>query len=106
MPSLEAEHWYVYCFVHYEPLQSSEEAFDQIREIIDSYSYVAIHSEFPGIVARPIMHSEYAYNTVKANVDLVHLLQLGLTFANGRGEPPPASVSPATFQFNFHFNPP
>eukprot|EP01055_Gregarina_sp_Pseudo9_P001682 Gregarina_sp_Pseudo_9__1681@NODE_2135_length_1133_cov_27_210238_g1969_i0_p1_GENE_NODE_2135_length_1133_cov_27_210238_g1969_i0NODE_2135_length_1133_cov_27_210238_g1969_i0_p1_ORF_typecomplete_len352_score43_25CAF1/PF04857_20/8_4e45RNase_T/PF00929_24/0_14_NODE_2135_length_1133_cov_27_210238_g1969_i0781094 len=78
-----------------------EEAFDAIRDIVEAYPYVALDTEFPGIVARPITHVEYNYQTVKCNVDLLNVIQLGFTFANARGEMP---RSGCTWQFNFQFN--
>eukprot|EP01053_Blabericola_migrator_P008105 Blabericola_migrator_1__8104@NODE_4173_length_1297_cov_214_820325_g2418_i1_p1_GENE_NODE_4173_length_1297_cov_214_820325_g2418_i1NODE_4173_length_1297_cov_214_820325_g2418_i1_p1_ORF_typecomplete_len332_score46_90CAF1/PF04857_20/1_6e46RNase_T/PF00929_24/0_02_NODE_4173_length_1297_cov_214_820325_g2418_i1621057 len=78
-----------------------EEAFDEIRNIVEDYPYVSLDTEFPGIVARPITHVEYNYQTVKCNVDLLNVIQLGFTFANGRGEMP---LSGCTWQFNFQFS--
>eukprot|EP01054_Gregarina_sp_Poly1_P000728 Gregarina_sp_Poly_1__727@NODE_1173_length_4867_cov_47_652708_g804_i0_p2_GENE_NODE_1173_length_4867_cov_47_652708_g804_i0NODE_1173_length_4867_cov_47_652708_g804_i0_p2_ORF_typecomplete_len364_score49_38CAF1/PF04857_20/4_6e46RNase_T/PF00929_24/0_026DNA_pol_A_exo1/PF01612_20/11DNA_pol_A_exo1/PF01612_20/38_NODE_1173_length_4867_cov_47_652708_g804_i06171708 len=78
-----------------------EEAFKEIGEIIESYPYVALDTEFPGIVARPITHIEYNYQTVKCNVDLLNVIQLGFTFANGTGEMPRTGC---TWQFNFQFS--
>eukprot|EP01056_Protomagalhaensia_sp_Gyna25_P005573 Protomagalhaensia_sp_Gyna_25__5572@NODE_763_length_2674_cov_21_251613_g598_i0_p1_GENE_NODE_763_length_2674_cov_21_251613_g598_i0NODE_763_length_2674_cov_21_251613_g598_i0_p1_ORF_typecomplete_len191_score11_47CAF1/PF04857_20/9_7e29_NODE_763_length_2674_cov_21_251613_g598_i049621 len=78
-----------------------DESFDEIRNIVEAYPYVSLDTEFPGIVARPITHIEYNYQTVKCNVDLLSVIQLGFTFANGRGEMPLAGC---TWQFNFQFS--
>jgi CCR4-NOT transcription complex subunit 7/8 len=57
------------------------------------------------VVARPIgefgSQADYQYQLVKCNVNLLKLIQLGLTFHNARGEKPPG---PSTFQFNFKFS--
>ena len=49
-------------------------------------------TEFPGVVARPNMDnmtsassSDLAYQTLKCNVDLLKLIQLGLSFTDGQG---------------------
>jgi hypothetical protein len=62
-------------------------------------------TEFPGIVARPIGNfkspSEYHYQTLRCNVDLLKIIQLGLTFTDSEGRLPPGI---ATWQFNFRFS--
>lgn len=61
-------------------------------------------TEFPGIVARPIgefrSSADYQYQSLKCNVDLLKIIQLGITFFNEAGHMP----SPCTWQFNFKFN--
>lgn len=64
-------------------------------------------TEFPGIVARPIGtfkgSSDYHYQTLRCNVDLLKLIQLGITLSDENGElPPPNEV--CTWQFNFSFS--
>jgi len=62
-------------------------------------------TEFPGVVARPIgtfkTSSDYHYQTLRCNVDLLKIIQLGLTFANEEGQLPQES---STWQFNFKFS--
>jgi CCR4-NOT transcription complex subunit 7/8 len=62
-----------------------EEEMAAIREIVDRYNYVAMDTEFPGVVARPIGNftstSDYHYQTLRCNVDLLRIIQLGLTFS-------------------------
>jgi CCR4-NOT transcription complex subunit 7/8 len=76
-----------------------------LRNIIDDYPFVAMDTEFPGIVARPLgnfkSQSEFAYQTLRCNVDLLKIIQLGLTLSNANGEYPPGIC---TWQFNFKFN--
>ena len=78
-----------------------EEEFKQICHIVNEYPYVAMDTEFPGVVARPIgdfkSSSDYQYQLLRCNVDLLKIIQLGLTFFNKDGEmpqvcnpPPPA----------------
>jgi len=76
-----------------------------IREMIDQYSYVAMDTEFPGVVARPIgtfkTSSDYHYQTMRCNVDLLKLIQIGITLADEEGNFP---QDVTTWQFNFKFD--
>ena len=62
-------------------------------------------TEFPGVVARPIGQwkstSEYHYQTMRCNVDLLKIIQVGITLADAEGNMPP---EPSTWQFNFRFS--
>ncbi|XP_076409619.1 CCR4-NOT transcription complex subunit 7 isoform X3 [Peromyscus maniculatus bairdii] len=77
----------------------------KIRQVIRKYNYVAMDTEFPGVVARPIgefrSNADYQYQLLRCNVDLLKIIQLGLTFMNEQGEYPPGT---STWQFNFKFN--
>jgi len=62
-------------------------------------------TEFPGVVARPIgdfkSSTEYQYQLLRCNVDLLKIIQVGMTFLDENGHSP----SPvATWQFNFKFS--
>uniref|UniRef100_A0A2K5WIJ6 CCR4-NOT transcription complex subunit 7 n=1 Tax=Macaca fascicularis TaxID=9541 RepID=A0A2K5WIJ6_MACFA len=61
--------------------------------------------QFPGVVARPTgefrSNADYQYQLLRCNVDLLKIIQLGLTFMNEQGEYPPGT---STWQFNFKFN--
>ena len=63
-------------------------------------------TEFPGIVARPIgafkNSNDYHYQTLRTNVDLLRIIQLGITFSDEHGNLPPNG--PSTWQFNFKFS--
>lgn len=83
-----------------------EDEFSLIREIVDDYPYIAMDTEFPGMVLRPVGNfkssSEYNYQTLKANVDLLKLIQLGLTFADEKGNLPTCGTDKYyVWQFNF-----
>ncbi|XP_029029566.1 CCR4-NOT transcription complex subunit 8 [Betta splendens] len=82
-----------------------EEEMRKIRHIIQSYSYIAMDTEFPGVVVRPIGEFrstvDYQYQLLRCNVDLLKIIQLGLTFMNEDGNYPPVTT---TWQFNFKFN--
>ncbi|KAL1521605.1 hypothetical protein AB1Y20_021264 [Prymnesium parvum] len=76
-----------------------------IRELVQMYPYVSMDTEFPGVVARPIgtfkSSSDFHYQTLRCNVDLLKIIQLGLTFCNEEGELAPGVC---TYQFNFKFS--
>lgn len=61
-------------------------------------------TEFPGIVARPIgtfkTGSDYHYQTMRCNVDMLKIIQLGITLCDEEGNRPEGM----TWQFNFQFN--
>jgi CCR4-NOT transcription complex subunit 7/8 len=86
-------------------------------------------TEFPGVVARPIgdftSKASYHYHTVRCNVDLLKIIQLGLTLFSVEGDVPPTqlelsqlsyqpkslqryanniTVCPCTWTFNFQFS--
>ncbi|WFD39148.1 CCR4-NOT core DEDD RNase subunit [Malassezia japonica] len=76
-----------------------------LRSAIENYPYVAMDTEFPGIVARPIGNfrgsTDYHYQTLRCNVDLLRLIQIGITVCDEQGNLPPDTC---TWQFNFHFD--
>eukprot|EP01065_Artemidia_motanka_P041625 TRINITY_DN5419_c0_g2_i1.p1 TRINITY_DN5419_c0_g2~~TRINITY_DN5419_c0_g2_i1.p1 ORF type:complete len:490 (+),score=116.22 TRINITY_DN5419_c0_g2_i1:64-1533(+) len=82
-----------------------EAAFEQIRQIVVHYPYVAMDTEFPGVVARPVgsfrSNAEFYYQTLRCNVNLLKIIQLGITFSDAEGRHPPGAC---TWQFNFKFN--
>lgn len=84
-------------------------------------------TEFPGVVARPMGgfrgKSDYHYQCLRTNVDMLKVIQIGLTFFNEDGETPPARPAandpdlgmasrrtanqgpfPCSWQFNFKFS--
>lgn len=85
--------------------------FALIREIVDEYPYIAMDTEFPGIVLRPVGNfknaNDYHYQTLKDNVNLLKLIQLGLTFSDEKGNLPKCGTDKfCIWQFNFReFNP-
>eukprot|EP00301_Raphidiophrys_heterophryoidea_P020827 c5419_g1_i1.p1 GENE.c5419_g1_i1~~c5419_g1_i1.p1 ORF type:complete len:287 (+),score=54.26 c5419_g1_i1:107-967(+) len=82
-----------------------DEQMGLIRNIIDDYPYISMDTEFPGVVARPLgtfkNNAEYNYHTLRCNVDLLNIIQLGMTFSDGEGNLCPGTC---TWQFNFKFS--
>lgn len=60
-------------------------------------------TEFPGVVARPIgdftSKASYHYQTVRCNVDLLKIIQLGVTLFSVKGDIPPTHLD--TTQLNY-----
>lgn len=84
--------------------ENVEEELAIIRELIETHPYVAMDTEFPGVVARPVSETyspDFHYKSLKCNVDLLKIIQLGLTFADENGNY--AKGCPC-WQFNFKFN--
>ncbi|OJJ48217.1 hypothetical protein ASPZODRAFT_130170 [Penicilliopsis zonata CBS 506.65] len=93
-----------------------------LRQLVEKYPYISMDTEFPGIVARPIgsftNKADYHYQTLRCNVDLLKMIQLGITLFSVEGEVPPANTAdgsgqpygsqlvpaPCTWQFNFRFS--
>ncbi|XP_071370683.1 CCR4-NOT transcription complex subunit 8 isoform X2 [Centroberyx affinis] len=102
MPAALADSSQIICEVW---ASNVEEEMRKIRQIIQSYNYIAMDTEFPGVVVRPIGEFrstvDYQYQLLRCNVDLLKIIQLGLTFMNEDGDYPPGTT---TWQFNFKFN--
>ncbi|XP_074575244.1 putative CCR4-associated factor 1 homolog 7 [Curcuma longa] len=86
--------------------ENLEAEFSLIREIVDDFPYVAMDTEFPGVVCRPLgnfhSNSDFNYATLKANVDMLKLIQLGLTFSDDLGNLPACGTDRGCiWQFNF-----
>eukprot|EP00294_Goniomonas_avonlea_P003823 CAMPEP_0114542530 /NCGR_PEP_ID=MMETSP0114-20121206/1883_1 /TAXON_ID=31324 /ORGANISM="Goniomonas sp, Strain m" /LENGTH=281 /DNA_ID=CAMNT_0001726831 /DNA_START=12 /DNA_END=857 /DNA_ORIENTATION=- len=85
--------------------ETLEQEFVAIRELVERYPYVAMDTEFPGVVARPVgtfrSNADYQFQTLKCNVDLLRIIQLGMTFSDKDGNLPPDCC---TWQFHFKFN--
>ncbi|CAG8459536.1 1290_t:CDS:2 [Funneliformis caledonium] len=85
--------------------ENLEEEMAVLRDLVEQYPFLAMDTEFPGVVARPIgsfrTSSDYHYQTLRCNVDLLKIIQLGITFADENGTLPPDTC---TWQFNFKFN--
>ncbi|CAN0838458.1 Probable CCR4-associated factor 1 homolog 7 [Linum grandiflorum] len=89
-----------------------EYEFNLIMDIVDDFPFIAMDTEFPGIVLRLVGNfkngsADYNYQTLKANVDLLKLIQLGLTFSDENGNLPTCRTGKyCVWQFNFReFNP-
>ncbi|KAF2457296.1 ribonuclease H-like domain-containing protein [Lineolata rhizophorae] len=66
-----------------------------LRNLVERYPYISM---FPGIVARPMgdfnSKASYHYQTVRCNVDLLNIIQLGITLFSANGDPVEATPDP------------
>jgi CCR4-NOT transcription complex subunit 7/8 len=77
-----------------------EEEFDPISRMAERYSYVGLHTEFPGFLSVPFQVSdEQGYYAQTLNVNLLRVVQIGLTLGDAS-----RNVC-GTWQFNFRFSP-
>ena len=85
--------------------ENLEAEFAVIRSLLKDYPFVAMDTEFPGVVAKPVgtfkTTHEFYYQALRCNVNLLKLIQLGITLLNERGEVPEKCC---TWQFNFEFS--
>ncbi|KAJ1268621.1 hypothetical protein BS78_07G149100 [Paspalum vaginatum] len=84
-----------------------EAEFAVIRDVIDAYPVVAMDTEFPGFVVKPTavyrFDCDLNYATLEGNVNLLKLIQLGLTLSDEAGALPPRGTGGrgCIWQFNF-----
>ncbi|KAA8518482.1 hypothetical protein F0562_015956 [Nyssa sinensis] len=84
--------------------------FELIRDIIDQFTFISMDTEFPGVVIRPTSRIQYVrqrdpkvhYLILKANVDLLNLIQVGLTLSDADGNLPDLGTENRyIWEFNF-----
>lgn len=81
-----------------------EEEVKRISECLNRYNYISMDTEFPGVIAKPSgsfsSPAIYIYHQIRCNVNLLRLIQLGISLSDSEGEMP----TPSTWQFNFYFS--
>jgi CCR4-NOT transcription complex subunit 7/8 len=78
------------------------EEIKNLSELLEVYNVVAMDTEFPGVVYQSVVNTrETYYRTIKANVDKLKLIQVGITISDKEGNYP-AEV--CTWQFNLKFD--
>ncbi|KAE8684843.1 putative CCR4-associated factor 1-like protein 11 [Hibiscus syriacus] len=91
-----------------------ESEFEIIRSVVDKFLIISMDTEFPGVVFRPSSPgsggAQYLrpadlmdhYKSLKANVDLLKMIQLGLTLSDGNGNLPDLGTeNQFIWEFNF-----
>lgn len=79
-----------------------EQEIKKISKLLEIYPYIAMDTEFPGIVYNNSYKQDFSsYPTIKANVDRLKVIQIGITLSDEMGNYP-EEVS--TWQFNIDFN--
>jgi CCR4-NOT transcription complex subunit 7/8 len=74
----------------------------RIANLVEKYPFVAMDTEFPGIIVRPQGEvRDPQYQTIRANVDRLKLIQVGITLSDEHGNFPPDT---STWQFNLKFD--
>ena len=81
--------------------ENLEEEMNIISKLIEKYPYVAMDTEFPGIVHYIGKVKESNYRNIKANVDDLKLIQCGISISDEKGNQPSEC---STWQFNLKFD--
>lgn len=82
-----------------------EDEIARMSGVAEIYNHIAMDTLFPGLVARPTGpfsdYADYNYQTLKVNVDLTRVIQIGFTFSDAKGNRPKGI---STWRFNFFFD--
>lgn len=73
----------------------------KISRLIEKFPYVAMDTEFPGIIHNVGKSKESNYKNIKANVDDLKLIQWGISLSDEKGNSPQEC---STWQFNLKFD--
>jgi CCR4-NOT transcription complex subunit 7/8 len=80
--------------------------FSLIRQVVHEYPYISMDTEFPGVIYTPKVDRRFLqpsdhYRCLKANVDALKLIQLGLTLSDADGNLPLVGTNRCIWEFNF-----
>lgn len=81
--------------------------FKLIQDCVDRYPFATMDTEFPGVIYRPHKHvnmsSSDLYAFLKANVDSLNLIQIGLTLSDSDGNLPDLGSDSTQYIWEFNF---
>lgn len=77
-----------------------------LSSYVGRFQYVAMDTEFPGVIFRPLKHHQILtpserYSILKLNVDSLNLIQIGLTLSDSEGNLPGSETEKYIWEFNF-----
>jgi len=82
-----------------------ETEFELIRRVIEFFPFISMGTEFPGVIFQSdptLRQSQNNYAVMKANVDCMHLIQVGMTLSDRHGNLPTFGTSNRfIWEFNF-----
>ncbi|ODQ76962.1 hypothetical protein BABINDRAFT_163963 [Babjeviella inositovora NRRL Y-12698] len=91
--------------IRYVWADNLEQEFALLRDLVDTYNYVLVSTEFAGVMGRCMgafrSTSDFHYQTVRVNADLMNLIQMGITLTDANGNRPNNNI---LWQFNFRYN--
>ena len=76
-----------------------------ISDLLVDYPYIAMDTEFPGVVAMPFgsfkSTEELEYQKMRCNIDILKIIQIGISLGDANGKVPSPCCG---WQFNFKFD--
>ncbi|XP_010265048.1 PREDICTED: probable CCR4-associated factor 1 homolog 11 [Nelumbo nucifera] len=94
--------------IHHVWATNFDAEFHLLTQMLSYFSNVTIDTEFPGAIypSRPpsfpsLQYSEKYYQSLKANVDCMNLIQLGITLTDNYGRLPKFDDHYVVWEFNF-----
>ncbi|KAG8371137.1 hypothetical protein BUALT_Bualt13G0055500 [Buddleja alternifolia] len=86
--------------------------FELISDLVDRYPFISMDTEFPGVIIKPPSSDRRSrrrspadhYHFLKSNVDVLNIIQIGLTLSDASGNLPDIGSSGERFIWQFNFS--